>query len=608
MRGIRTARIGLDRRPDDGIALVAVIGTMAVLTLFLLTTLTVVTRNAPQSRREQDAKAALAAAQAGVQDYVSRLNANDQYFTQLNGDATNAAFSATGRSIAGATGSTAMYRYQVLDAVDVMARRGKVRLRVTGTSGPVGNRVSRTVTALLEPNGFLKYVYLSDVEVTDPELTVFGNINTRYNGVYYSGNNNRYWYYADANVVKQICGSYYYAGRAERRYTVDATHPVYRVDTTNGSTTTLTTGTAEDFLTYNGGYRDACADINWTSDDVVAGPLHSNDALLIGGAPLFTDPKTETGWATPATAGQYWWGGGAPSASSGGVTGYRPVYAAPIPLPTQNSRLIQYTTPGPSSSPTTGPGCYYTGQTRIRFTGTQMEVWSPQTTNAPDRCLTVSNRANAQTKAIPPVIYVAPSTGSCTNGALGYPRTGEDTSGRITTDYSCNRGTALVSGQVNGSGTVTGTVDGQVTIGAKDDIVITGNLETADNSAGDDVIGLVADNYVWVYHPVEDDGDNLAGVPNVFNIDAAILALNRSFIVQNYNEGEKLSTGSTATKLNVTGSISQKFRGPVGTGGTSASGTGYLKNYDYDERLRTLQPPYFLQPANSWRLGQLTDG
>src|SRR4029453_240389 len=63
---------------------------------------------------------------------------------------------------------------------------------------------------------------------------------------------------------------------------------------------------------------------------------------------------------------------------------------------------------------------------------------------------------------------------------------------------------------------------------------------------------------------------------------AAILALGHSFIVQNYDEGAQLGT------ITVNGVIAQKWRGPVGTSG----GTGYLKGYGYDSRMRYASPPY----------------
>jgi hypothetical protein len=57
----------------------------------------------------------------------------------------------------------------------------------------------------------------------------------------------------------------------------------------------------------------------------------------------------------------------------------------------------------------------------------------------------------------------------------------------------------------------------------------------------------------------------------------------------------------------VTGSIAQLFRGPVGTGGRTLA-SGYAKNYAYDDRLKTLSPPDFLDPVQaSWRLQTYQD-
>ena len=77
-------------------------------------------------------------------------------------------------------------------------------------------------------------------------------------------------------------------------------------------------------------------------------------------------------------------------------------------------------------------------------------------------------------------------------------------------------------------------------------------------------------------------------------IDAAILALDNSFYVDNYN------CGSVGT-LTVHGSIAQKYRGAVATGTQSGAATGYVKNYNYDERLKFNIPPYLFNLQNtSW--------
>jgi hypothetical protein len=83
-------------------------------------------------------------------------------------------------------------------------------------------------------------------------------------------------------------------------------------------------------------------------------------------------------------------------------------------------------------------------------------------------------------------------------------------------------------------------------------------------------------------------------------IDAAILSTKHSFIVDNWKCGSKLG------KLTVWGSIAQFWRGPVGTGG-GTGGSGYIKNYNYDERLASQQPPSFLNPSStSWSLSRET--
>jgi archaellum component FlaG (FlaF/FlaG flagellin family) len=80
-------------------------------------------------------------------------------------------------------------------------------------------------------------------------------------------------------------------------------------------------------------------------------------------------------------------------------------------------------------------------------------------------------------------------------------------------------------------------------------------------------------------------------------IDAAILSTKHSWIVDNYKCGASLG------KLTVWGSIAQYWRGPVGTGG----GTGYIKNYNYDQRLASQQPPNFLSPSTTtWHLSRQT--
>jgi len=82
-------------------------------------------------------------------------------------------------------------------------------------------------------------------------------------------------------------------------------------------------------------------------------------------------------------------------------------------------------------------------------------------------------------------------------------------------------------------------------------------------------------------------------------VDAAILSTKHSWIVDNYLCGSSLGT------LTVWGSIAQFWRGPVGSGATHGFTT---KNYNYDERLATNQPPSFLSPTTTgaWKVERET--
>ncbi len=136
-----------------------------------------------------------------------------------------------------------------------------------------------------------------------------------------------------------------------------------------------------------------------------------------------------------------------------------------------------------------------------------------------------------------------------------------------------------------------------MTIAADNDIVVTNHLDR--NSAGL-LMGLIANNFVRVYHPVSDDCDtNRTGTVSNLRIQAAILALNHSFIVDNWN------CGTPTGDLSVDGAIAQKFRGPVGTGSGGSISTGYRKDYEYNDRLRYREPPYFLDPVQAaWRIAR----
>ncbi|HXE72449.1 MAG TPA: DUF4900 domain-containing protein [Candidatus Nitrosotenuis sp.] len=130
---------------------------------------------------------------------------------------------------------------------------------------------------------------------------------------------------------------------------------------------------------------------------------------------------------------------------------------------------------------------------------------------------------------------------------------------------------------VTGRLEMSGKVQGRVTVGATEDISITGDLVYADPSR--DVLGVVGDNNVIVVSDPNRTQDRY--------IHASIMALNGSFTVNSYNTGRYRGT------LHVLGGIIQKRRGPVGTFNSSGPVTGYTKDYDYDEKLLSTPPLNF---------------
>jgi Tfp pilus assembly protein PilX len=183
-----------------------------------------------------------------------------------------------------------------------------------------------------------------------------------------------------------------------------------------------------------------------------------------------------------------------------------------------------------------------------------------------------------------------------------------------------------------GCGTVyvSGTYSKSLTIAAERELIINGNLIPTGVTAGaaptgTQVLGLIATRFVRVYHPVEQtyarsgfkcsgsdtevtsgvcervntqgscDAENVSGTLESPWIYAAILSTSHSLVNDNYDCGSNTQLG----KLNIYGAIAQKFRGIVGITGSH----GYLKNYVYDERLATDEPPYFLAPLKAgWKI------
>ena len=314
-----------------------------------------------------------------------------------------------------------------------------------------------------------------------------------------------------------------------------------------------------------------CSDIQWVTGDTINGPLYTQDQYVVCGSPVFGRAGSNDLMQSAATDAQ---GGAVIKICSGnptynGAPGNPQSNGGTIDPPSDNTNLLPYAQAN---------GKVYTGKTKIELQGTTAKI----TTN--------SGSVSTISLTSYPIIYVTNGSGCSTTYSPYFNGTSNYTN-------STNCGNAQVSGNYSTS----------VTIAAANDIIIGGDVTT--NLSGSAVAGLVANNFIRVMHGVNRSStspqncgwstSNISGYTlNDVTIDAAILALQHSFIVDNYDCGTPISG-----HLNVNGAIAQIFRGTVGTGSGSTVSTGYLKSYEYDDRLAILQPPYLFDLSSSaWRV------
>jgi hypothetical protein len=324
--------------------------------------------------------------------------------------------------------------------------------------------------------------------------------------------------------------------------------------------------------------RQANCNIVWVSGDVINGPMYTQDQYLInpGASPTFgRGPADKIESAAPGTSAANICSGN--NCGSANIVGKAVPNAGIISLPPTNAQLL---------TDATNHGTVFSGTTTITLNGTSATVVNCPSNVATDPCTTSTVNATST-----PIIYVQ-NAASCsppqyTPFGSTYPT---NSSGNY---YGC-------SGDVYVSGNYTG----PLTIASANNIIVDGNITTNTGQTGNTaVLGLVANEFIRVMHGVTARGSafqqcssNQVTATNIpsqtfpnITIDAAIMAVQHSFIVDNYDCGAQIGN------ITVTGAIAQYFRGTVGT----TSGTGYLKKYAYDNRLELLLPPYLFDISSS---------
>jgi hypothetical protein len=537
---------------ESGMTMVVVMGVLLVATLFSVAAIAGADNDIVPSRGDIDRKQAYAAAEAGINDYMSRLNQDSNYWTNCTNVPAPAPVNQrfvrtsptqpdprTWRRVPNST--EADYTIELIPAPGqsvcdvndpatsmIDTDSGAFTIRSTGRSRPAGTGtpVYRSITAKFRRRGFLDFLYFTDLETSDPEF--FRSDATRY------------------SQALTECVKY---ERNERP----------------------------------SGYP--CAEITFINGDVVNGPLHTNDRLLISGSPTFgrdandeIEVVAKDGVGHPE--GPAWEPNG--SGSPNWVGTFMPG-APKMDLPPTNAQLSNLAS------------WVFTGDTQLKFNNTTVTITTYDQTAA--GAVPITETRSLTDPTFNGVIYV--KAGTCSNPSTRqnpYPL-GVNASGVPVRDAT-NKGCAnlWVSGQYSRS----------VTLASAGDVIVeayqdggTGPSGKGIRRTGDVIMGLIADNFIRIFHPCT-SGTNRTGTVNNIQIDAAILSLTHSFTVDNYSCGAQLGT------LTVNGAIAQKFRGPVGQFGSSPH--GYTKNYNYDDRLLYRSPPYFLDPVQSaWRTVSYTE-
>jgi hypothetical protein len=530
-------------RGERGFSMFIVIMVLFVTSMFVAAAFAAANGDLPQSGPAKDRKQAYAAAEAGLNFYLTHLNQDPDYWTKCdqvpapNGtevNPVNQVWNGTGsdpRRWRNVTGSSAQYTLEILPTgsatkcdpnnqtsiLDMSS--GEFRVRATGRPDP-NSPVKRSIIGVFRRHGFIDFLWFTYYEDMDPQA--YGTQTQR-------------------TTAQNNCGDKVRSVRAGK----------------------------------------GCDEIQFITGDKLNGPVHSNDSILICGTPTFgRDPTDKVEIATqPGTAPSRV----ADSSPCTDGTNMLGTWKTGVPLldpPDSNDDLKNVAISG---------GRYYQGKTYIRFN-------TP--VNGTTTTMTVRNKNTVTTNVPVPangVIYVDGDTtqGACSpSSPSDYP---------LTADYNEDNGCGNVY--------VSGTYASSMTIAAADNVIIAPTTNNPITGAALDwtgydsnllhvnnaVLGLIANNFVRVGHPVSNSPSPCHNASSTIDgkglkVDAAILSLAHSFINDNYSCGNPLGN------LTVFGAIAQYYRGVVGSGGGAH---GFIKDYNYDNRLRYRSPPYFLNPVDA---------
>jgi hypothetical protein len=583
------AALRLLYRDERGFTMLTVITVMFCVTLLSIAALSAAQNDLEPGAHDSSRKIAYAAAESGVQNYLYHLSQDLDYWAKCTTGAAPQAVNDpwNGASPAGdprrwmaIPASSARYTIELLPgngapacstatpaATMIDGDTGTFKIRSTGQDRPGG--VKRSIIATFRRKSLLDYLYLTDKETRPPDLYAM-QINSRTSRddtVQPDGSRRDLVGWAAANCATRYWGNDPALGnRAGQQFRGEYLHP--------------TDGTYHHFTAH-------CQELGFNSTEVVDGPLHTNDELFnVCPTPKLGDSiddviETSSLGQLPVT----------PADPKGGFRNVCSDAETKVNFSTTTSPSPSYGTSRPRSPalllPATNAALLsdtdaayrFKGRTKITLAGTTMRVTGRRMAPLNDDLVDFSMEIPADG-----VVYVA-NNGSCPPYTPVDSGAAPSTCGNLELqgDYARN-----------------------VTLTAENDIVVMDDVKRS--VAGSTfLLGLIATNYVRVYHPVTGCSPsspvtcnnvtgctNGAGTHHDVSIDGAILSLARSFIVDNW------FCGSMQGELRVLGAIAQKFHGPI-VGEMRAS--GYDKVFTYDNQLRYRSPPHFLDPVDAqWRV------
>jgi len=299
-------------------------------------------------------------------------------------------------------------------------------------------------------------------------------------------------------------------------------------------------------------FTDSEAGSIWfITGDILRGPVHSNDQIKISGSPVF-EQKASTSETFYPPYGQ----------TIGGKTNdadFQQGYEENVDrldLPPNNTKLRDWAKIG---------GYYYYGKTTIVL-------------NA-NGTLTITNTNGV------PAGYTKGPTGVASlpsNGAIYVD-------GMLRNKWDADGGNIFVEG----------TLSGELTIGASNDIYITDNLLYANST--NDILGLIAQKNIYINHFANPNYQGDVSHDNI-EINAVLFALEESIEFEDYWYPSYVWPNNypmPKDTLTINGALIQSIRGPIGQFSGSTRIRGYSKDYHYDSRLLYKEPPHFLEPTNT---------